>query len=102
MTTGEADDYADQTVLDTSADRTGSPTRRSNKENTPPGPRPGMSKESSFINHAAASRQEPYKTRDQADSGRPKYVSQQGLTHEELEKLQKPSIKRLANVTSAM
>lgn len=93
------DPFADHTVLETPADTPGSPTRKWNKENTPPGPRPGLPKDSSYINHAAASRQEVYKTRDQIDTGRHKYTSQQNLSQEDLEKLQKPSVKRLANVT---
>ncbi|KAF2098032.1 kinase-like protein [Rhizodiscina lignyota] len=75
----------------------GSPTKKSNKENTPPGPRPGLKKESSFVTQAAASRQEPYKPRE--TDTQPGYNTQRGLTKEDLEKLQKPSVKRLANVT---
>ncbi|TKA81002.1 hypothetical protein B0A49_01513 [Cryomyces minteri] len=96
------DKYNDSfTGQDTTALTPGSPTRKSNKENTPPGAaRPPLSKESSFINQAAASRQEPYKPREQAEpAGRQSYTVQRGLTAEELEKLSKPSVKRLANVT---
>lgn len=73
----------------------GSPTRKSNKENTPPGIRPSPKKEPSYINQAAQSRQEAYKTREEA----PRQTIQRGLSQEDLDKLQKPSIKRLANVT---
>lgn len=75
-----------------------SPTRKSNKENTPPnstrlgkdlGPNPAA---------AAISRQEAYKTRD-ADSIQRRQVQMRGLTPEELEKLQDPKVKRLVNVT---
>ncbi|TKA67422.1 hypothetical protein B0A49_05456, partial [Cryomyces minteri] len=96
------DKYNDSfTGQDTTALTPGSPTRKSNKENTPPGAaRPPLSKESSFTNQAAASRQEPYKPREQAEpAGRQSYTVQRGLTAEELEKLSKPSVKRLANVT---
>lgn len=76
----------------------GSPTRKSNKENTPPGAR--LVKEISFTNQAALSRQEPYQTRDTSEvTSRPRYNTQRGLTPEELEKLQLPKVKRLANVT---
>lgn len=76
----------------------GSPTRKSNKENTPPGSR--LVKENSFTNQAALSRQEPYQTRDTSEiTNRPRYNTQRGLTPEELEKLQLPKVKRLANVT---
>lgn len=76
----------------------GSPTRKSNKENTPPGSRPGLQKESSYITHAAQSRQEPYRTREAEQSSR-YYHGPQRLSAEELEKARKPSVKRLANVT---
>ncbi|KAF2116841.1 kinase-like domain-containing protein [Lophiotrema nucula] len=75
----------------------GSPTRKANKENTPPGPRPGLQKEPSYITHAAQSRQEPYRTHDAKST---RYLNgPQRLTPEELEKARKPSVKRLANVT---
>ena len=72
----------------------GSPTRKGNKENTPPGGRPGVKTQSSFVTQAAQSRQEAYKTRDE-----PKVNIQRGLSPEDVEKVQKPSVKRLANVT---
>jgi len=75
----------------------GSPTRKSNKENTPPDLRPALKKESGFLGHAAQSRQEIYKTREATES-RTQYI-QRGLSAEDIEKLQKPSVKRLANVT---
>lgn len=71
----------------------GSPTRKSNKENAPPGSRQG--KEAPYLqSSAAASRQELYQPRE-----RKGYEAQKGPTVEELEKLQKPQVKRLANVT---
>lgn len=77
----------------------GSPTRKSNKENTPPAIRPP--KETGYTaNQAAISRQEPYQARETSDPAtRPRYNPQRGLTPEELEKLQLPKVKRLANVT---
>lgn len=76
----------------------GSPTRKSNKENTPPNARPGIQKEQSYLTHAAQSRQEPYRTRDAEQSTR--YLNgQTRLSAEETEKARKPSVKRLANVT---
>lgn len=71
----------------------GSPTRRSNKENVPSrllkdfGPPPAQ---------AAISRQEPYQTKERIERPKPQI---RGLTPEELEKLQLPNVKRLANVT---
>jgi hypothetical protein len=77
----------------------GSPTRKSNKENTPPGARPGMQKEPSYITHAAQSRQDPYRTRE-AEHHSTRYPNgQQRLSPDELEKARKPSVKRLASVT---
>ena len=70
----------------------GSPTR--NKENTPPGGfRPGKDLNIAQ-NQAAVSRQEPYQ---QMDGKKTQTV--RGLTPEELEKLQLPKVRRLANVT---
>lgn len=74
----------------------GSPTKKQGKENTPPGVR--LSKPVT-PNQAAVSRQEPYQARD-ADSGaKARYNTRGGLTAEDLEKLQLPKVKRLANVT---
>lgn len=71
----------------------GSPTRKSNKENAPPGSKQG--KEVPYLqSSAAASRQEPYQPRE-----RKAYEAPRGPTLEEIEKLQKPHVKRLANVT---
>ncbi|MCJ1335778.1 hypothetical protein MMC09_001052 [Bachmanniomyces sp. S44760] len=76
----------------------GSPTRKSNKENTPPGGRIG--KEAIYSpNQAAVSRQEPYQVRDTSDASKGRLSPNRGLTPEELEKLQLPKVKRLANVT---
>ncbi|KAF2083609.1 serine/threonine protein kinase sid2 [Saccharata proteae CBS 121410] len=86
-----------QNDFDSPRSQPGSPTRR--KENSSP-TRPGMPKEtSSYINHAAASRQEPYRTRSPEGRQTQNYNIQNKLSPEDAEKLQKPSIKRLANVT---
>ena len=77
----------------------GSPLRKSNKENAPPGGRLGK-EGSSTPNQAAVSRQEPYQSKETQDnSGHHKYSLTRGLTSEEAEKLQLPKVKRLANVT---
>lgn len=78
----------------------GSPTRKSNKENTTPSTR--LAKENNYpITQAAKSRQEPYQqhkeTLEPVTRGR--HNIQRGLTQEELEKLQLPKVKRLVNVT---
>jgi cell cycle protein kinase DBF2 len=93
-----AADETDYSAHDLTTVGPGSPTRKSNKENTPPGVRPGLQKESSYVTHAAQSRQEPYRTREAEQSSR--YTpAQQRLSAEELEKARKPQVKRLANVT---
>lgn len=74
----------------------GSPTKKQGKENTPPGLR--LSKPAT-PNQAAVSRQEPYQARDTDSGPKSRYNTQRGLTTEELEKLQLPKVKRLANVT---
>ncbi|KAH8705575.1 putative serine/threonine protein kinase [Talaromyces proteolyticus] len=75
----------------------GSPTRRSNKENAPP----NISRlgKDLGLNSAAASRLEQYQQRDPDSLRKPQTQTTRGLTPEELEKLQQPKVKRLANVT---
>lgn len=72
--------------------RSESPTRQSNKENAPAGG-------TGFLkgvqqNHAANAREQQYRTADKKT-----LTTMKGLTTEELQKLQLPKIKRLANVT---
>lgn len=85
----------DESVLHKSA-IPGSPLRKQGKENTPPGSRSGLEGPQT---PATASRQEVYLPRDQSQATVRKYNTQRGLTNEELEILQKPNVKRLANVT---
>lgn len=71
--------------------RSESPTRQSNKENAPAaGLRYGKDVQQ---NQAALSRQEPYQSTES------KKTITRGLTTEEMQKLQLPKVKRLANVT---
>lgn len=86
----------DDSVLHKSAISPGSPLRKQGQENTPPSSRLG---DPAAPNQAALSRQELYQARDQPSSTIKKYNTQRGLTAEELEILQKPNVKRLANVT---
>lgn len=74
-----------------------SPTRKGNKENTPP-TRAGAQQQE-HVSQAAASRQNQYRSQDEQTLSRQRSVISGGLTQEELEKLQKPTVKRLANVT---
>lgn len=85
---------ADESMLHKSAISPGSPLRKQGKENTPPTSRLGMDAGAQTL--AAQSRQEIYAPREQPMR---KYNTQRGLTAEELETLQKPNVKRLANVT---
>jgi cell cycle protein kinase DBF2 len=92
-------DDVDSSTQDLTALGPSSPTRKSNKENTPPSARPGLQKETSYVTHAAQSRQDPYRTRGEADQSQRYYHGPQRLSAEDLEKARKPSAKRLANVT---
>jgi cell cycle protein kinase DBF2 len=77
----------------------GSPTRRSNKENNPPNV-PRLGKDLGLnANSAAVSRLEQYQQRDMESVRRAQNQTLRGLTPEEIEKLQLPKVKRLANVT---
>lgn len=91
--------YADAIGADVKAGPPGSPPRKTGKENTPPSHRPQLQQTQSFVNQAAASRQEPYRQRDDPSPTHASRALAGGLTSEDLEKLQKPSVKRLANVT---
>lgn len=84
---------------DAKAGAPGSPTRMTGQENTPPSHRPQLQQTQSFINQAAASRQAPYSSREDLSPARPAKTVIGALTAEDAEKLQKPSVKRLANVT---
>jgi cell cycle protein kinase DBF2 len=88
------------------------------KENTPPSVatgnvspgrgaalQPSSPKKDAFMTQAAASRAEPYRAPPVAPpasgaltGGRPAYV-QRGMSQDDVEKLQKPAVRRLANVT---
>lgn len=87
----------DESVMLKSAAPPGSPVRKQGKENTPPSSRHGESTVPQT--HAAMSRQELYQTREAPVPTTKKYNTQRGLTTEELQILQKPNVKRLANVT---
>lgn len=77
----------------------GSPTRRQNKENASPSvPRRGKDWGTTPAS-AAVSRYEQYHSRESDGVRRTQAQTQRGLTAEEMEKLQLPNVKRLANVT---
>jgi cell cycle protein kinase DBF2 len=95
---GEYNDFSSD--IDGTTVIPGSPTRQSNKENTSPG-RPQLHKQESSYNSAAASRQAPYKSRENLELGTQGQTQtlSRGLSAGDLEKLQKPSVKRLSNIT---
>jgi cell cycle protein kinase DBF2 len=95
---GGASMTADDSIIHKSAVSPGSPLRKQGKENTPPNARHAADLNASQ-NQAAVSRQEIYQSREQSSPSPPKYNTQRGLTAEELEILQKPNVRRLANVT---
>ena len=74
--------------------RSESPTRQSNKENAPTSPLKFC--KDVGMNQAAVSRQKVYTPEELDKSKDPKF---RPLTAEELQKLQLPKVKRLANVT---
>lgn len=74
-----------------------SPTRRGNQENAPPGGSRLGKEPAVNSNQAAISRQEAYQSRERRERKNP--TQTRGLTPDELEKLQLPNVKRLANVT---
>ncbi|KAG0651382.1 Serine threonine-kinase sid2 [Hyphodiscus hymeniophilus] len=90
---GNASGNIDDSIIHKSAVSPGSPLRKQGKENTPPSSRQGQEP---LQTQAALSRQELYQPREQNTK---KYNTQRGLTVEELEILNKPNVKRLANVT---
>lgn len=89
---GSGSGMVEQSILHKSA-APGSPLRKQGKENTPPSSRSGPETPST------SSRQEAFLPRDQSQATIRKYNTQRGLTNEELDILQKPNVKRLANVT---
>lgn len=92
-------DYNQRSAQDTGdSSANGSPLRRQGNENTPPITRTGIEL-GQANNLAALSRQDGYLPRENSTPTIRKYNTQRGLTQEELELLQKPNVKRLANVT---
>lgn len=90
---------ADSSVIHKSQQSPGSPLRKQGKENTTPGT-PGRLGNDPPPTPAALSRQELYQSRETTNTpSQRKYNTQRRLTPEELEILNKPNVKRLANVT---
>lgn len=92
----------DDTMVHKNAVSPGSPLRKQGKENSPTGGGGGRQamEVPSQQNQAAVSRHEQYQHREvQQPQTTRKFNTQRGLTVEELEILNKPNVKRLANVT---
>lgn len=90
----------DDSVIRKGIARAGSPVRNQGQENTPPVlPRDPFTEPTYQPSHAAISRQELYQQRDRPSPTVKRFNTTRGLTAEEREILQKPSVKRLVNVT---
>ncbi|KAM0722604.1 hypothetical protein Q7P37_002045 [Cladosporium fusiforme] len=82
---------------DAKAGAPGSPTRKNGQENTPPTHRQPQNQ---FLADAAHHRQNVYRPREDPSPSRQKQAAFAGQpTPEEQEKLQRPTVKRMANVT---
>lgn len=88
----KTNDFRNSVIIDKPVHLPGSP----NKENAPPSPN-RFEKNLQHTSSAAASRREPYGQRGSEHS--PSRAVPRGLSADALEKLQKPSVRRLANVT---
>jgi cell cycle protein kinase DBF2 len=93
-------DYDPFTSYDAKAGAPGSPTRKNGQENTPPTHRAAQP-QGQFLNEAAQNRQNVYRPREDHSPSRQKQqpAFNGPPSSEELEKLQRPTVKRLANVT---
>jgi len=92
----------DDSILHKGPISPGSPLRKQGKENTPPPPAARFAAAEPVFqhNHAALSRHEPYQLKEQpATPVAKKFNTSRGLTPEELEILQRPTVRRLVNVT---
>lgn len=98
LTEGNANDFRSSVIQDDyAAQQLKHHGSGLNQENTPPSPGKLPPGSPFFPSSAAVSRQEAYRPREHIDSG-PRSIPR-GLSSEALEKLSKPSVKRLANVT---
>ncbi|RFU26747.1 hypothetical protein B7463_g9590, partial [Scytalidium lignicola] len=94
---GNSSNIIEESIIHKAGATPGSPLRKQQgKENTPPGSRHG---ESMSQSQAALARQELYQSREQPQWTSRRFNTHRGLTAEEMEILQKPNVKRLANVT---
>lgn len=77
----------------------GIPLRKQGQENTPPSFRMGGNDAPVQHSHAALTRQQLYEPRERPTTPAKRFNTARGLTPEEREILQKPSVRRLVNVT---
>ena len=102
----EASPHVDDSVIHKGSTPSGSPLKKQGQENTPPMSRLAATDSPHQHNHAALSRQQLYEPREHREPrDRPttpaakRFNTSRGLTPEEREILEKPSVKRLTNVT---
>ncbi|KAK4117478.1 kinase-like protein [Canariomyces notabilis] len=96
----ESSPAVDDSVLHKGPAATGGALRSHGQENTPPSfPRDPFTEPTYQPSHAAISRQELYQQRDRPSPTVKRFNTTRGLTAEERELLQKPSVKRMVNVT---
>ena len=93
----------DESIIHKGLSGSNSPLSRQGQENTPPATSRAAAAAAdspSFQpSHAALTRQELYQQKERPSTPAKKFNTSRGLTPEELEILQKPSVKRLVNVT---
>lgn len=96
----EGPSAVDDSIVHKAAAAPGSPRKNQGQENTPPVlPRDPFAEPTYQPSHAAISRQELYQHRDRPSPTVKRFNTTRGLTAEERERLQKPSVKRMVNVT---
>lgn len=96
----EGSSAVDDSIIQKRPTAPGSPLKGKGQENTPPVlPRDPFTEPTYQPSHAAISRQELYQPRDRPSPTVKRFNTTRGLTAEERELLQKPTVKRMVNVT---
>ncbi|KXX73488.1 Serine/threonine-protein kinase sid2 [Madurella mycetomatis] len=96
----EGSSTVDDSIIQKGPAAPGSPLKSKGQENTPPAlPRDPFTEPTYQPSHAAISRQELYQPRDRPSPTVKRFNTTRGLTAEERELLQKPTVKRMVNVT---
>jgi cell cycle protein kinase DBF2 len=95
----ESSTIIDDSVIHKGTASTTTPLKKQGQENTPPVSRLVAADSPHQLNHAAVTRQQLYEPRDRSLAPGKRFNTSRGLTAEEREILNKPSVKRLVNVT---